>query len=50
MVKHFMDGLDLYNLFTKYVPTTAGSLADHAESLCILTANIICENKPLYKV
>ncbi len=50
MVKHFMDELDLYNLFTKYVPTGAGSLADHAESLCILTANIICDNKPLYKV
>jgi len=50
MVKHFMDELDLYNLFAKYVSTTAGSLADHAESLCILTANIICDNKPLYKV
>ena len=50
MVKHFMDELDLYNLFSKYVPTTAGSLTDHAESLCILTANIICDNKPLYKV
>ncbi len=50
MVKHFMDELDLFNLFTKYVPASAGSLADHAESLCILTANIICENKPLYKV
>ena len=50
MVKHYMDELDLLNLFTKYVPATAGSLADHAESLCILTANIICDNKPLYKV
>jgi transposase len=50
MVKHYMDKLDLFNLFTKYVPATAGSLADHAESLCILTANIICDNKPLYKV
>jgi len=50
MVKHFMDRLDLFNLFARYVPATAGSLADHAESLCILTANIICENKPLYKV
>ena len=50
MVKHFMDELDLFNLFTKYVPADARSLADHAESLCILTANIICENKPLYKV
>jgi len=50
MVKHFMDELDLFNLFAKYVPAAADSLADHAESLCILTANIICENKPLYKV
>ena len=45
MVKHFMDELDLYNLFTKYVPAAVGSLADHAESLCILTANIICDNE-----
>lgn len=50
MVMHYMDGLDLTNLFEKYVPTEAGSLTSHAESLCILTANIICDNKPLYKV
>ncbi len=50
MVKHFMEGLDLFNLFKKYTPAAAGSLAEHAESLCVLTANIICENKPLYKV
>ncbi len=50
LVKHFMDELDLFNLFTKYVPAAAGSFADHAESLCILTANIVCDNKPLYKV
>jgi transposase len=50
LVKHYMDELDLFKLFTKYVPAAAGSLADHAESLCILTANIICDNKPLYKV
>jgi transposase len=50
LVKHYMDQLELVNLFTKYVPAAPGSLADHAESLCILTANIICDNKPLYKV
>jgi transposase len=50
LVKHYMDQLDLFNLFTKYVPAACGSLAAHAESLCILTANIICDNKPLYKV
>jgi len=32
MVKHFMDRLDLFNLFARYVPATAGSLADHAEA------------------
>ncbi len=50
MVKHYMDSLDLYNLFTKYVPASENCTATHAESLCILIANIICDNKPLYKV
>ncbi len=50
LVKHYMDKLDLTNLFAKYVPATSRSLTDHAESLCILTANIICDYKPLYKV
>ena len=50
MVKHYMSSLDLYNLFKKYVPAASNSLAEHAESLCIITANIICDNKPLYKV
>jgi transposase len=50
MVKHYMNSLDLYNLFKKYVPASTNCLAEHAESLCIITANIICDNKPLYKV
>ena len=50
MVKHFMDELNLFKLFQKYVPSPDGCLVDHAQSLCILTANIICNNKPLYKV
>jgi transposase len=45
-----MSSLDLYNLFKKYVPASNNCLAEHAESLCIITANIICDNKPLYKV
>ena len=50
MVKHYMDQLDLFNLFKKYVPAAPDCLADHAESLSVITANIICDNKPLYKV
>ena len=50
MVKHYMDELDLFGLFAKYAPGAPNSLSDHAESLCVLTANIICDNRPLYKV
>jgi len=50
MVKHYMDQLGLFDLFSKYVPSATGHLADHAQGLCLLTANIICDNKPLYKV
>jgi len=50
MVKHYMDELGLYHLFKKYVPAATDCLADHAESLGLLTANIICANRPLYKV
>jgi len=50
MVRHFMDELDLFNLFKKYVASASDCLADHAESLCVLTANIICDTQPLYKV
>ena len=50
LVKHFMDQLDLFNLFQKYVPATDNYLAEHAESLCVLIANIICDNQPLYKI
>ncbi len=50
MVKHYMDELGLFNLFKKYVPAATDCLATPAESLCLLTANIICANRPLYKV
>jgi non-homologous end joining protein Ku len=48
--KHDMDELDWVNLFAKHVPGAPGRLADHAESLCIMTATIICDNKPLFKI
>ncbi len=50
MVKHYMASLDLFNLFKKYVPSSKNCLAEHAESLCIIAANIICDNKPMYKI
>lgn len=46
MVMHYMDELDLTNLFEKNVPAEPGNITSHAESLCILTANIICDRHP----
>ena len=39
LVKHYIDELDVFKFFTKYVPAAAGGLADYAQNLCILTAN-----------
>ncbi len=50
MVKYYMNALNLFNLLKKYVPSSINSMAEHSESLCIITANIICDNKPLYKI
>lgn len=50
LVKHYMDQLSLVNLFKKYITAANGNRTDHAESLCIMIANIICDNKPLYEV
>ena len=50
MVKHYMDELKLFKLFDKYVPSPDDCLINHAQGLCVITANIICDNKPLYKV
>ena len=30
MVKHYINSLDLYNLFKKYVPAATNCLAEHA--------------------
>ena len=49
LVKHFMDELNLLNLFNIYVLATDSIHAEYAESLCILTANIVCDNKPSIK-
>jgi transposase len=49
MVKYYLDELKICNLLNKYVPSE-NCLVDHAQALCILITNIICANRPLYKV
>jgi hypothetical protein len=36
MVKHFIDELDLFNLFKKYVPAARGCLTDHAAAIPVV--------------
>lgn len=50
MVKHYMDELDLFALFRKYVPKPNKSPMEPAQVLCMMVVNIICASKPLYKV
>ena len=50
MVKHYMEELDLYRLFQKYIPKPQSSPMEPAQVLSMMVINIICAEKPLYKV
>jgi len=50
MVKHYMDQLDLYSLFTKYISKPSGCHVEPAQILSIMVMNIICGSHPLYKI
>ena len=50
MVKYYMDQLDIYGLFSKYVETPKRSPVDSAQILSIMVANIVCASRPLYRV
>ncbi len=49
MVKYYLDELGIHDIFNKYVPSKNFKV-DHSQVLCILITNIICSNRPLYKV
>ena len=50
MVKHYIDQLGIYGLFSKYVKKPERSPFDPAQILSVLVANIVCASQPLYKV
>jgi transposase len=50
MVKYYMDQLDIYGLFSKYVEKPKHSPVDSAQILSIMLANIVCASRPLYQV
>jgi transposase len=50
MVKHYMDQLNIYGLFSKYVEKPKRSPVDPAQILSIMVANIVCSSRPLYQI
>ncbi len=50
MVKYYIDQLNLYDLFAKYVPKPERSPIEPAQILSIIVMNIICCSHPLYKI
>ena len=50
LVKHYMDQLGVYNLFTKYIEKPNCCPVDPAQILSIMVINIVCASQPLYKI
>lgn len=50
LVKHYIDELNLYNIFQKHLPKSSTAVLEPAQVLCMLIMNIICAGKPLYQI
>jgi transposase len=50
LVKHYIDELNLYNIFQKHLPKSSTAVLEPAQVLCMLIMNIICAGKPLYQL
>jgi len=50
LTKYYMDQLNLYGLFDKYVPNANGSELEPAQVLCMMVLNMVNAGKPLYRV
>jgi len=50
MVKYYMDQLDIFGLFSKYVKRPKSCPVDPAQILSIMLVNIVCASHPLYKI
>ena len=50
LVKHYIDELDIYTIFKKYIPKAPNADLEPAQVLCIMIMNIICAGKPLYQI
>jgi len=49
LTKYYMDQLNLYKLFDKYVPNN-GADVEPAQVLCMMVLNIVNARKPLYRI
>jgi len=49
LTKYYMDQLNLYGLFDKYVPNK-GADVEPAQVLCMMVLNIVAARKPLYRI
>ncbi len=50
IIKHYIEELNLHNLFDTYVPNNNGFEISPAQVLCVMTMNIVAAVKPLYHV
>ena len=50
LVKHYIEELNLFSVFQRYIPKPPNCEVEPAQVLCVMLANIICAQKPLYKI
>lgn len=50
LTKYYMEQLNLYGLFDKYVANANGSEVEPAQVLCMMVLNMVNAGKPLYRV
>jgi len=50
MVKKYMEQLDVYNIFKKYIPKPERCPIEPAQILSMMIINIVCAANPLYKI
>jgi len=50
LIKYYLDELNLFSLFDKYIPNKHNADIDPAQVLCVMVMNIVGAARPLYQV
>ena len=50
MINHYIETMELHEIFDRYVPNTHNADIKPAQVFCVMITNILVASKPLYKM